>query len=271
MLTRLLLAAFAAFTLACNTQSASTAAKPDNDLYAYLPPDATLIAGARVAHLRKSPLYKTLLDRLPAAARPYEKDANEIVVSTDGLHTLVLARGKFNPQQLEHDLGANGASGSITTLAPDLIALSDPSTIAAARKSKDTHVGSPLTAQIPATADLWLITNGHLPIQLPERSNLSNLNRLAQDLRLGVAGFQITDAIQADTRLDFTTDAASEQAHTALRGFIGLARLSTPNGKEQLLNVLDRLMVSRDKSRVVIKADWPPDLVQTLISMIPAR
>ena len=271
MLTRLLPTALLALTLACNTQTGSTTAKPDNDLYAYLPPDATFVAGARVAHLRKSPLYKTFRDRLPAQALPYEKDATEIVVSTDGLHTLVLARGKINKQQLEHDLRAGGAPGSITTLAPDLIAISDPSTIAAARKSRETHSGSPLATQIPTTADLWLVTNGHLPIQFPERSNLSNLNRLAQDLRLGVVGFQITDAIQADAHLDFTTDAASEQAHTALRGFIGLARLSTPNGKEQLLNVLDRIQIRRNRGSLQVMADWPPELVNTLIGILPAR
>jgi hypothetical protein len=268
---RLFLTALAALTLACNSESGSTATKPDKGLYAYLPPDATFIAGARVAHLRKSPLYKTFRDRLPAEALPYEKDATEIVVSTDGVHTLLLARGKFNKQQLESDLGKNGTPTTVTNLASDLIAIADPTTIATAKKSKEAHSGSALVAQIPTPADLWLVTNGQLPIPVPERSNLSNLNRLSQDLRLGVAGFQVSDAIQADVHLDFANDAASEQAHTALRGFLGLARLSTPEGKEQLLNVLDRLLISRDKARVIVKADWPPELVQTLIGMLPTR
>ena len=93
MLTRFLLATLAIFTLGCNIQTGSTVAKPDNDLYAYLPPDATFLAGARVAHLRKGPLYKTFRDRLPSQALPYEKDATEIVVSTDGWAEGDLGRG----------------------------------------------------------------------------------------------------------------------------------------------------------------------------------
>jgi hypothetical protein len=86
-----------------------------------------------------------------------------------------------------------------------------------------------------------------------------------------VLGFQVTDAIQADAHFDFADEQASEQANTALRGFLGFARLSTPNGKEQFLNVLDRIQIARDKASVVVKADWPPDLVKTLMNLLPAR
>ena len=56
-------------------------------------------------------------------------------------------------------------------------------------------------------------------------------------------------------------------------GGIGAAGLEVilPTGKEQLLTVIDRIQITREKSRVVLKADWPPELVQTLVGMIPAR
>lgn len=259
--------AIALVSVACNQQSGPRAAKSDADLYSYLPPDAVFAAGARLSHMRKSPIYERFRDRLPAEVLPYEKEASELVITSDGAHSLVLVRGKFDRRRLERDLKASDhKSAPVEFLADDLIAIGERAQVDAAKR----RAGSSLAGQIPAAADVWAVTNGRLPLQPPERSNLSNLNRLGQDLQMGVIKLNLSDAIQADARFEFANEPASEQAQTALRGFIGLARLSTPDGKEQLLQVLDRIQVGREKARVVLKADWPAELVNTVLQALPA-
>src|SRR3954468_22725623 len=96
-------AALAVMITGCNRDPASSAGKPDTELYSYIPPDATFIAGVRISHMRSSPVYARLRDGLPQEALPYEKEATEMVISTDGVHTLILVRGKFDKKRIERD------------------------------------------------------------------------------------------------------------------------------------------------------------------------
>jgi hypothetical protein len=264
ILTVLALVSFAA----CSRDQGGEVAKPDTILYSYLPSDATFIAGARLAAMRNSPVYTQFRDRLPREVRPYESEATEIVIAgSGGDESLILARGKFDKQRIERDSKNTPPGGELAFLANDLIAIGRPAGIESARG----RAGSALTAKIPAAAHIWAVTNGGLPIDLPERSNLSNLSRLSQDLKLGVLGIQVTDAVRADLLTEFQAPKSAEQMQTALRGFIGLARLSTPDDQPHYLQALDAIQIQRSESQVTLTADWPPTLVDTVLKALPTR
>jgi len=253
----------AVLLVACGCNRAGNAGKPDADLYSYVPPDSTFIAGARFSSLRTKPLYQKLLERMPQEMRPYEKQASEMVIASDGMSMLILARGKFDKKQLERDL----KDTTVTYLSDDLIAVAPPGRIEIAKR----RAGSALGKSIPGDGEIWMVTNGNLPIPIPERSNLNNLSRIAQDLTLARLNLHVNDGIRGEFDADFRTEKAAEQMNTAVRGFMGLARLSAPQGKPELLRALDAMQTKYEAKHFQLTADWSADLVDVLLRSLPQR
>ena len=58
--------------------------------------------------------------------------------------------------------------------------------------------------------------------------------------------------------------------HDALRGLIGLARLSTNDNEIDLLRLWDAVSINQDEKAVHIKADLPADLTEKLLTHLPS-
>ncbi|MCS7315510.1 MAG: hypothetical protein NZ554_08565, partial [Bryobacteraceae bacterium] len=101
--------AVAAAVLGCRSAERSQL-YVDPALAALVSPEAVMVAGARVESLRGTALYKRwvagrrvpVLDELAARlGLDPRKDLWELVVASEGGHTVALARGKFSPMGLE--------------------------------------------------------------------------------------------------------------------------------------------------------------------------
>jgi hypothetical protein len=57
--------------------------------------------------------------------------------------------------------------------------------------------------------------------------------------------------------------------HDALRGLVGLARLSTNTSEMDLLRLWDAVNVNQDQDMVRIRADLSPDLTEKLFTYLP--
>jgi hypothetical protein len=258
VLTRLFVFALFVGTVGCARQI-SNPETVDAEMASYLPSDATLIGGVRLKILRTRPIFKHVSGALPEASRPFAAQADEILFASDGKQTLVLARGKFDRQQLERE--ANGVQ--LVFLKPDLVAAGSPASLAAAQK----RTGSALTKDTPVGADLWVVTNGNLPLDLPERSNFSNLNRMRRDLQLATLSLNAGDGVHLAAHASFGTPAGAEQMHTTLRGLMGFARLSLPHDKPELQKAFDSVQVTLKERSVDFAAAWSEEQAEKILDM----
>src|SRR2546430_10080833 len=90
--------------------TACTSAEPgrttiDSTLAAMVPPDATMLAGLRMADIRATPLYQKMLarkhlDRLDEFARQTgfdpRRDVRELLSASNGKNSIVAARGTLH-------------------------------------------------------------------------------------------------------------------------------------------------------------------------------
>lgn len=232
----------------------------DSGLAAYLPGDAVTVACARLERLRPSRHYTRFLAKAPPEVRQIEAQASEILVAMDGKGTLVLAQGKFDRAKL--------AGLPVEFLAHDMVAAGDESMRTRAKQKQ----GSALPAYAPKDAGFWAVTRGLPPVKFPEKgaiANLGNIERLMEKVEIGTLGIELSDGIEVTATAECSDEKAGEQMQTVLRGFLGMGRLATRDNKRELLKVFDAVKVGRDKTRVLVTAAWPGELVDEAISLLP--
>lgn len=67
-----------------------------------------------------------------------------------------------------------------------------------------------------------------------------------------------------------TSAEGAQRVHDALRGLIGLARLSTNDSELDLLRMWDAISVDQDQQVIRIHADLPEDLTDKLLAHLPS-
>jgi hypothetical protein len=65
------------------------------------------------------------------------------------------------------------------------------------------------------------------------------------------------------------SDQGAQRVRDALRGGIGLARLTTKDNQLDLLRLYDSVHVDQENSVIHVRADFAPDLANKLFSYIP--
>jgi hypothetical protein len=118
---------------------------------------------------------------------------------------------------------------------------------------------------IPADSGAWAISVGRLPeVKVPERSNLANLPRLMQSVELATAYADLSAGVRMSAAATCTSEDDAKQIQTLFRGLVGMARLSTPNDKPELLKVFDRIELKQKERSVEVTADLPVAVIETL-------
>src|SRR5258708_5595904 len=178
----------------------------DPALVALVPPDATMLAGLRMADIRATPLYRKLLagkhlDRLDEFARQTgfdpRRDVRELLVASNGKDSLVAARGTFNVRAFEGMTRSTYKGFTLYTRDRGGVALIDSST-AIAGSLNSLHAAldrrgcsscpSELVArarQIPPENQAWSVSNGFdnlLTGRIPETGNAANAGRILGSL-----------------------------------------------------------------------------------------
>jgi len=279
--------------IACN--SAETGRTTiDPVLAALVPPDATMLAGLRMADIRATPLYRKMLarrslDRLDEFARQTgfdpRRDVRELLVASNGKESLVAARGTFNVRAFEGMTRSTYKGYMLYTRDRGCVALIDSSTAIAGtlesvhaaldRRGAGNRSGpTDLLArarQIPPENQVWSVSSGFdnlLTGRIPETGNAANAGRIlrslenttaAADLRAGLNGF-----INGQCR----TDADAKNLGDAARGLVGLGRLSVPEKQPELLRLWDGIKVDQQQRTVKITVAIPQDLVDKLIDLV---
>ncbi len=230
--------------------------KIDPALITLMPPDTILAAGARVEELVKTPMFQKYFANLPLpvvdqfaeqTGMDPRKSLWEVLLVSDGIHRVVLGRGRFG-DQMEAKLERSGAVRmeykgttlvgndhlAVIFLNDTTAAVGDVASLHALIDGRSKSNGPPPAIaerlkDIPPNAQLWTVYTG--PVNpasigalvggLPGawQGNLANLNRLAAALQSVSVYFDLRTGLSGQLHGVYTNDADARTVRDALKGF----------------------------------------------------
>jgi hypothetical protein len=270
----------------------------DPALEALIPADTVYLFGANVERLQQTPVYQKLsqlalpeVDRFAreTAVDP-RKDILEVLACSNGTSMVTMVRGRFNSRDLEPKLQARGApriawkgytlygteEAAFTFLSPSTaVGGSTPvlKSVIDARDGKQHGVPGalrPLLEAIPERDQMWAVSAGGLPgirMGMTEGNRLGDIAQMLRGIQAVVLGVDVSKGLHLTARLDCRTEDDARHVHDALRGAIGMARLSTPDNQPELLKVYDAIQVSQGNSQVEVNGDLPADQVDRFLTL----
>lgn len=283
---------------ACSRKPAAPPLGIDAQLAAMVPREATILGGFRMDRIRTSPLYEEYFrGRLPMGGEnarglmEFQDQIDEVLVAVVERDSLVLAKGKMDRAAMEAKLREAKApeatvggkpgfeqNGVAVVLLDGGYALAGPRARvedALTRMGKNVVLPARFfqTAQaMPAASHMWVISVGRLPVlELPERSNLANLPRALENVELARMNADLSNGLKMSAAATCTTEPDAKQIHTLLRGVIGMARLSTPSDKPELMKVFDRFQIAQKERVVTLDASLPLEMIDELAGAFGLR
>jgi hypothetical protein len=264
-----------------------------------IPADTIFVAGVDVDAIRSTPVFQKYLSqvRLPRmedfvqqTGLDPRKDLSQILSTSNGKTGFFMARGQFDVAAVELKLQKNGLAqipysgynlfgdqrravmfiGSRTAVAgptPDLKILID-------ERHQPTHGLPPALRQavqtIPNNRQVWAAFVGGLrglDLGVPEDSNLGQIAHLLRGIDHGTIGIDLRNGVDFKGDLDCNTDIDAKHIHDAIRGVIGIGRLSTPDNRPELLRLYDTIKVEQIQKRVDVSAQVAPDLEDKFLDL----
>jgi hypothetical protein len=253
--------------------------------------------GVDVVRLRATPIYQKYVAQLtlPGVDRfahetgvDPRKDIDAVLAWSDGSAVATMVRGNFNARDLESKLRAQDATPnqyktwtlygngqSVIAFAGNSVALGGSA--AAVKAALDAHAqhsgGVPkslktLLSMLSPSDEIWAVTTGTLSgIGIAGSSRLADVAQLLRGVRAALVGVDLSKGVNLAGRIDCDTEDSARHIHDALRGVIGMARLSTPDNQPQLLQLYDAINVNQDKTAVIVSADIPPDQADRFLDL----
>ena len=263
--------------------------------------DVQTLVSVKLDQVKASELYRRhqqLLDlpqfndlALRAGLDP-RRDITSLCMIWDGKHLVLLAKGAFANAKLEEKLIANGAQRvpyknySLLTHGPDSVAFPKPGFAVASStgavqseldllSSKGGGIPDEVKARladVPSDSQIWVVSRGGLPgANFPLRSDFeSALSNFASFVTGTSLSIRFDAGSHLLSRVICKSPEGAQRVNDAMRGLIGLARLSTKDNELDLLRLWDSVSVTKDQQFVRVQADLPADLSDKLIDQIAA-
>jgi hypothetical protein len=288
-----------AATLSCS-RLATKGVVVDSSFQPFIPPDTKVLASIQIAKVEATPLYNSHKEQFNLAQLQAfsertgldpSRDLSEILFAWDGKQSLLMARGHFSQSRVGpklESLGARRRSYKNFTLFGDdrnsLAFIHDGFAIAGPYQSlcdvidgrNKSQAGIPAELQrrlegIPKADQIWAVSREGLPVAgLPMRSDIdSALSNIAGVVSSAAMGIGIDTGIHLQADLTCISDEGARRVRDALRGGLGLARLTTKDSQLGLLRLYDSVHVDQENSVIHVRSNLAPDLANQLISYIP--
>lgn len=287
---------------ACRPPKSATIV-PDPALMPLVPADTKILAGIRVEEIKKTAVYRELLaaQKLPQMeefARETgidpRKDIWDIVLASNGESVIALIRGKFTEGGItdsgkEPELAKKGiqrfAYKGYTLRGDDRIvvvffntsvAVAGPQTaVKRVIDARDGGQGRPPAAlieqvkRIPSSNQIWVISEAGWKGVLPEglEGPLGGLRQMPVDVRSMTAMLSLSDGVRFEGEAVSGDAANATKIHDAIKGVIGIGRLTTPDDKLEMLKFYDAIEVKRQDERVRVTAGLPLEVFQQLLNL----
>jgi hypothetical protein len=278
----------------CGTAQTGTE-RIDPTLVTLVPGDSVFLADVRMDALRATPFYKKWIANRPAAplddlARQtgldLRKDLLELLVVSNGQRTAVLARGKFSVNGAEPHLDRPGVTrtpykgqtligndqGSVTFLNAGVAVAGRPDAVRWIIDQRGRSSGLPpalrdKVSQIPAGNQMWLASAGGfgaLQKDLPQTGNLANIGKVISMLESVTAAADMRSGLKLAVNGVCRNEQDAKSLSDAVRGLVGIGRLSTPDNQPELLRAYDGIKVEQQQRSVLVNAAIGPELVDSL-------
>lgn len=265
-----------------------------------IPPDAAVLAGVNLGELKKTPLYGRYESQVNQAGLDAfserfgidpRRDVEAVVLAANANGRIALARGRFTKQQLEPRLTAMGMQrtdykgyavfgderNSLVLLKDGVAGAGTAKTVRAlVDRVGEGHETVPKALQrqlatLPKDDLIWVVSNGGLPLAgMPLRQDVqSALSNIEGFVTKVTAGAAVDSGVHFRADFDCISPEGAQRVHDALRGGIGLARLTTNDNALDMLRLYDSIKVSKDAEQVHVKADLPADLTDKVWSHLP--
>ena len=282
--------------------SKPTGANLDPSLTLLIPPDTTALVCVRFDLLKTAPVYQKYfanrdIPQIQEFAKTTGVDVKrnlwELLFVSNGTRNMVLGRGMFSDESEPRldNLTKQGAKRfpykgvnfvgddqhAVMLLSQTVVGVGDTEMLKQAVDAKDTSSGPPpalaaLLKDIPHEAQVWAAYAGG-PIKLPFelKGNLANVGKLISllqqgslylDMRMGLKGLVTTISQNA---------ADSQQIEGAVKGLLGLGRLSAPANDKDLQRVFDGFRVTQEGVQTKVYIDQPEDQVERLVDLVPGQ
>ncbi len=270
----------------------------DPALLSLVPPGAVSLAGIRVDAFVKTPLYQRRLAQAPlpgleefakATGVDPRRDVWQVLAASSGGATAVLVRGKFSQGGAEPRLQIPGASRiphkgyTITGVESFGVAFVNPSTAVAGKLDAVEWVldnrdrsGPPADTMaqlqaIPRGAHAWaVLRGGALPAlrEAPKGGNWGNVEKIFGSLRAVTAWADFSQGLALRVEGSAAAEEEAKQLAAAIKGIIGLGRLSTPDNKPELLRAFDALKVEQQGATLRLNAALDENLAEQLVAFV---
>jgi hypothetical protein len=292
---------YAALLMVCGCgRKSETGLVVDPSFRKLVPPDTTLLAGIQVDTLKTAPLYVKYGDRFNIARLSEfsrrtgldpARDIASVLFASNGSQPLVMVRGRFSEEQVAPKLAGDGAQRSIYKKhlligsERDAVFFANPNLAVAGSESslrafiderESSKMGIPLTLQtrlnqLPKRDQIYIVSSAGIPLSaFPARSDIqSSLSNIIGFINGLTVGLGVDDNLHLSAEIDCISEAGATRVNDALRGGIGLARLTTKNNQLDLLRLYDSVRVDRELSTVHITADIEGGLAAKLIDSFP--
>lgn len=283
------------------SKSQQTAASLDDVFRAGISPNVQTLVSVKLDRLKASELYRRhqQLLELPQfnamaerAGLDPRRDVSSLCVVWDGKHLLLMAQGGFSTAQLEQKSMAGGAQRvpykkfTLLTRGADSVSIPGHGLAVAASTSVVQSTLDLLSAragavpaellerlaEVPSDAQIWEVSRGGLPAaNFPLRSDIdSALSNIAAFVSGTSLGLRFDSGSHLQSRIICKSPEGAQRVNDAMRGLIGLARLSTNDNELDLLRLWDSVSVSRDQQIIRVQADLPADLSDKMIDKLTA-
>ncbi len=253
----------------------SSGVKLDSTVAKLIAPNTVAIAYVALDQVKNSPLYREnqgLLNipSLDEASRRLgldpRRDLSAVTFAWNGEQGLAIVEGRFEKKKLEQKLAETGSGAGRNTFAVlrDGVAIGGTaaSIHGAINREEEGHNDVPdqLVASLkwlPKADQIWVVSRGSLPFsELPTQSEYSSLlSNFAGYIKGTAIGVRVDSGLHLRGRVECISSAGAKRVNDALRGGIGLLRLSTKDNELELLKVYDAIKVRQDYQTVYLDAD----------------
>jgi hypothetical protein len=285
--------------VSCNRKSA-TGVEIDPTLKDYILPKAKVLAGISLDRIKQTDFYQRHAAQLQIPqlnqvsqeiGMDPRRDLSSFLMAWNGTETLNMVHGTFQPEEIEKHLRSITQAEKYNKLTlfgdgkrdvvflPKGVALIGPAVLLKRAVNEDAAGGHAIPEdlqlqldRIHSGAQAWLVSSGVIPLeQLSMRSDAATtLSNISDYIDAIAAGITFGSGASVDANFSCISEEGSQRVHDALRGVIGLARLSTPDGQLDQLRIWDSIHVDRTGKEVHVSADLTPELADKLITSIPA-
>jgi hypothetical protein len=124
---------------------------------------------------------------------------------------------------------------------------------------------------IPPQNQIWGAGIGSIALvdnAIPREGNFANLRNVFSSIESWSAGADLRSGLKAETNGIYRTEADAKTIHDALRGLLGLGRLTTPNDAPELMQFYDCIQITQQKNAVRVAADIPADVLDKLMARL---